>query len=379
MPTRRSLSSQVGFYLIFTAIAALTFWLVRSYLDIIAFSLMMVIVLKPVYDRVLRWSGGRPALASALTLIVFFAAVVAPLALALSVVVTQAAAIIVSVEPADLSEQIAGWVEQVQGMLGQQNLPILSEVQSWLVTAATTATTWLAQFALSLGVSVPDLISRLFIFLGIVGALLPQYHPFVVRLKRLSPLDDEIDDIFLRKIKVTVHSMFLGIFVIAVAQGLVTGGLFWMVGVPYAPLLTLVAVVASMFPLGASLVAIPVGIFELVAGRYVAGIAILAGYFLVVSNVDTFLRPRLVAKEAYLSFALVLVSALGGYELFGFFGVVYGPVLMILFQTALDVYEHFYSRSADNAPPPGAVAPAAPATLVQSPLPRRKGARRPTD
>src|SRR5215211_4407062 len=146
--------------------------------------------------------------------------------------------------------------------------------------------------------------------------------------------------------------MFLGIFVIAVAQGLVTGLLFWIAGVPYSPLLTLVAVVASMFPLGASLVALPVGIFLLIVGNYVGGVVVLAGYFLIVSNIDNLLRPRLVSKEAYLSFALVLLSALGGYELFGFFGVVYGPVLMILFLTVLEVYETYYAPKEDQPPVP---------------------------
>ena len=211
------------------------------------------------------------------------------------------------------------------------------------------------------GASIPDLISRLFIFLGIVGALLPNYHPFVQRLKRLSPLDDRVDDLFLHQIKLTVWSMFLGIFVIAVAQGLATGLLFWLAGVPYTPLLTLVAVVASMLPLGASLVALPVGIVLLIVGNYSGAAIVLLGYFVIVSNIDSILRPRLVSKEAYLNFALVWLSALGGYELFGFFGVVYGPVLMILFLTVLEVYETYYVR--DDAPAPPEVVLATPSDV----------------
>ena len=34
--------------------------------------------------------------------------------------------------------------------------------------------------------------------------------------------------------------------------------------------------------------------------------------------------------------ALVLVAALGGYDLFGFFGVIYGPVLMVLVMTTIE-------------------------------------------
>jgi predicted PurR-regulated permease PerM len=285
----------------------------------------------------------------ALTICVFFLAVIVPLAIALSIVARQAATILDSVDPgADLLSQ-----EQIQRMMAfftELNLPFRDQIEAWLIGAASQAASVLAQFALGLGASIPDLISRFFIFLGIVGTLLPGYHPFVRRIKRLSPLEDRVDDLFLHRIKLTVWSMFLGIFVIAVAQGLVTGLLFWIAGVPYTPLLTLVAVVASMFPLGASLVALPVGIVLLIAGNYAGAAIVLVGYFLLVSNIDSFLRPRLVSKEAYLNFALVLLSALGGYELFGFFGVVYGPVLMILFLTVLEVYETYYADDDEPAP-----------------------------
>jgi predicted PurR-regulated permease PerM len=347
--SRSRLRELISFYVLFAVVAGLAFWLVHSYLDIVAFSLTAVIILKPLYDRVLLQMRGRVVLAATLTICIFFLAVIVPLALALSIVVGQAASMLDTVQPGtDLLS--TAQLDRVMAFITDLNLPFADQIEAWLVGAASQVASVLAQFALGLGASIPDLISRLFIFLGIVGTLLPNYHPFVQRLRRLSPLDDQVDNIFLHRIKLTVRSMFLGIFVIAVAQGLVTGLLFWFAGVPYSPLLTLVAVVASMFPLGASLVALPVGVFLLIVGNYIGGAVVLVGYFLLVSNIDNLLRPRLVSKEAYLSFALVLLSALGGYELFGFFGVVYGPVLMILFLTVLEVYETYYAH--DDPPVP---------------------------
>jgi predicted PurR-regulated permease PerM len=142
--------------------------------------------------------------------------------------------------------------------------------------------------------------------------------------------------------------MFVGIFIIAVLQGLLMGVLYWMGKVPYLPLWTLLSLVAAMLPLGASLVAIPIGILQLVAGNYTSAIIVLGGYLLLVSNIDNLVRPKLVSKEAYMNFALLMLSALGGYELFGFFGVIYGPVLMILFLTTVDVYLAYYAES--NSP-----------------------------
>src|SRR5690348_316172 len=81
--SRSTLQELVAFYLLFAVIAGLAFWLVHSYLDIIAFSLTAVIILKPVYDRLMIWTHGRAGLAATLTICAFFLAVIVPLAIAL--------------------------------------------------------------------------------------------------------------------------------------------------------------------------------------------------------------------------------------------------------------------------------------------------------
>src|SRR5947208_14490806 len=78
--SRSSLQELIAFYLLFAAVAGLAFWLVHSYLDIIAFSLTAVIILKPLYDRVLTQVGGRAGLAEMLTLCAFLLAVIVLLA-----------------------------------------------------------------------------------------------------------------------------------------------------------------------------------------------------------------------------------------------------------------------------------------------------------
>jgi len=51
---------QIAFFVLFALIGILVFWLIRSYLDTIALSFMMVIVLKPLYDWLLGgYAGAR--------------------------------------------------------------------------------------------------------------------------------------------------------------------------------------------------------------------------------------------------------------------------------------------------------------------------------
>jgi predicted PurR-regulated permease PerM len=354
--------NKVFFYVIMTVLGALGLWLISGYLGIIVFSLVMVIILKPVYDFFERLLKGRAGLATTATIVALFLAILIPSWIMLRIVTNQVNTIIESFTFSESGELLT--LEDFQGQVNElvnqvpfadqlaflDDLQLTDEQVAEINQALLSAAAWAGQVVVNLGMSIPDLIARLFIFLAIVGVLLPNYRGFVQRLIYLSPLDDEVDRIYLRKIKAMVWSMFIGIVVIAVVQGLITGLFFWFSGVSYTPLWTLIAIIASTLPLGASLIAIPVAIFQLIMGNYVGALIVLGGYILVVTNIDNILRPKLVSKEAYLDAALVLVAALGGYDLFGFFGVIYGPVLMVLVMTTIEVYGKYYASQPKLVP-----------------------------
>src|SRR6478672_10408966 len=89
MQAVRSTREQVAFFLLFAILGALAFWLVRAYLDLFAFSMVVVIVLKPLYDKVLGWVRGRKTIATILTIIAFFVAIVIPLWISVDIISNQ--------------------------------------------------------------------------------------------------------------------------------------------------------------------------------------------------------------------------------------------------------------------------------------------------
>lgn len=95
---------------------------------------------------------------------------------------------------------------------------------------------------------------------------------------------------------------------------------------------------------GISFIAWPVGIVLIVSGSTWQGIFVIAAFLLVVANIDTVLRPVLMPKGAYLNPALVILSVFGGLGLMGFVGIIYGPVIMILLTTSIDVYTKYMLR-----------------------------------
>ena len=84
-----SLQNQIFFFGLFAAITVAMLWLIGSYLGVIAFSLVMVIILKPVHRFLMRHLGNRSGLATLLTLLFFFAMVILPAWIIISVTGNQ--------------------------------------------------------------------------------------------------------------------------------------------------------------------------------------------------------------------------------------------------------------------------------------------------
>jgi predicted PurR-regulated permease PerM len=208
--------------------------------------------------------------------------------------------------------------------------------------------TFLGQNALSLGGDAAQLITRFIIFLALLAALFPAFPGLIQIIKELSPLDDVLDQKYLDRVIAMTKAMVKGVFVIAIVQGLAAGLLFAIAGVRYSIFWTLLSILLAVLPLGVNAIAIPIGIVMLSLGNIWQGILILAGSVFIVSNLDNLLRPRLVSKEAVLNPALVLLSAFGGLNLFGFMGVIYGPVVMIFLITTIEIYlEHYQLTEAE--------------------------------
>jgi predicted PurR-regulated permease PerM len=136
-----------------------------------------------------------------------------------------------------------------------------------------------------------------------------------------------------------------GVFLIAIVQGGVMGIFFWVAGVPYVLMFTILSMMMAMIPLvGISWLVIPVAILGFLSGNYLQAIIILAGFYGVVNWIDVWLRPRLLSKEAYIPLALFLLSIFGGLAWAGIMGLFYGPVIMLLLITTVQIYIERYAQ-----------------------------------
>jgi predicted PurR-regulated permease PerM len=142
-----------------------------------------------------------------------------------------------------------------------------------------------------------------------------------------------------------VKSLVLGVFLIAIIQGAAMGFFYWIAGLPYVFLLILLSMLLAMIPMvGISWLVIGLAIISFLTGNWVQGVILLVGFYGVVNWIDILLRPKLLSEEASISFALFIVAIFGGLAWAGIMGLFYGPVLMLLLVTTIQIYAERYAH-----------------------------------
>ena len=181
------------------------------------------------------------------------------------------------------------------------------------------------------------------IFLYVFLALLVNGNKVLDLFRDLNPLGQQASDIYLAKVGAMVGATVRGQFIIAVCQGLAAALSIYIGGIHDGFFMFAIFLSAlSFIPLGAGIVTIPLGIGMALFGNVVGGVFVVLFHLLVVTNIDNILRPFLVPKKAHLHPALMLLAVFAGLRMFGFWGIVLGPVIMIVIVTTISMYRAVY-------------------------------------
>ena len=349
----RLVRQRAFFFGMVAILAILALLLIWPFTKGILFALALVIILKPMYNWFLqrKWVKSNTQRATIATMVSFILIIAIPASLIIMGAFSQASRIFsgIEFESIDLSTRgIIILIEKAMQAIGAGNIQ-LNEIQitEAISRALAGISEWARGFLVNLGRALPGLFTNMLVILVILYVLLSRYKsPDKQQIMEIVPFPPEITQLFIDKVDLMIKAMFKGTFVIAISQGLAMGLVLWIAGVPFVMFLTLLSILLAFVPLiGISLIAWPIGIFLILSGQLWQGIFVITAFVLVVANIDTVLRPILIPKGAQLNLALVILSVFGGLALLGIIGVLYGPVVMILLVTSIDVYTKYMLRS----------------------------------
>ena len=126
----------------------------------------------------------------------------------------------------------------------------------------------------------------------------------------------------------TIRAVLFGVLGTALLQGVLAGVGFVVAGVPGAALLAFLIFVVAAFPGGPLVVAV-FPVFWLYRQGAIEWAIFIAIWMLIVGNLDSFLRPLLIARGGGdMPLILVLFGVIGGAMAFGLIGLFLGPTLL---------------------------------------------------
>jgi predicted PurR-regulated permease PerM len=150
------------------------------------------------------------------------------------------------------------------------------------------------------------------------------------------PLSKERKDRMQALVTDIVSSTFYGTGVSMGIHGLLGLLLFMLLGVPAPVLLAAGTALFSVVPIVGSLPVWAGAIIYLIAkGKITHAIVMTAIAGVGTQVTDHWLRPLLVGAHGNLPFIVVFIGVLGGLEVFGLIGLVLGPLVLILFESAI--------------------------------------------
>lgn len=357
MTERTGRRGRFFFYGLFIVLSLLVLYILSPYLSVIAIALVTVIMLKPLYDWFLRRERlkGRTRIATTLTIISFILLIIIPLLIIGFLLFAQANDLLEQLTSLEVEISLENLAAALEEFL--QQIPALGDVEidqeqlaQTLINLGRIVLSLLTDLAISLGTSLPSLFIGAIIFLIVVATTLPILEDLEDRAQELSPLDVNITQIYLLKTQEMIVSVVKGVFLLAVIQGLIMGVFYWLAGVPFTIFWTLLSMAFAILPVvGISFIVLPMAVIFLLLGDVTSAVIVLIGFYVFVNPTDLTLRPRLVSKEAYLNFTLMLLALFGGLAVGGLLGMIYGPVIMILFMTTIDVYAQYFSDKEEQS------------------------------
>lgn len=161
--------------------------------------------------------------------------------------------------------------------------------------------------------------------------------------RKFIPFNRKTSQDITRQVVMIVRSNAIGIPLLAIVQGVVALAGYYLFGVPGAVFWSVVTCAATVIPiLGTALVWVPLATYLGLAGQWGAAVGLLIYGSIVITQLDNLVRFILQKRMADTHPLVTIFGVIIGLSLFGFMGVIFGPVLLSIFIFCVDLFKQRY-------------------------------------
>jgi predicted PurR-regulated permease PerM len=308
-----------------------TFLLVRPFVPILAWSVVLAVALYPVFTWMAKVLGGRSGIAAMILTSVALAIVIGPAAW--------------------LGIGAIEGVRDIAGQLSGGNVTVPSPpagIKDWPLIGAPLYELW-DQASTNLRAVLREVVPHLkplagplFAFAGDAGvgmlkflmavALAGVLFPYGSQLAAacrgfLSRIVPEQSEHFLDLAGATIRAVSQGVIGVAVLQSLLAGIGFKLAGIPIAGLLAFAVMLLAIVQIGAVIVLLPVVIWLWSSKDFTTAL-LLTLFFLIVGVMDNVLKPLVMGRGLTTPTLVIFVGVIGGTLAHGIVGLFIGPIIL---------------------------------------------------
>ncbi len=317
-------------------ISILVFYIFLPFTEVIVLSGVFAIVLSPLQKRMTKNLGGRSGLAAFILVICFLVVILIPSLFLTFKLLDESKGIysqLTNHSEIDYVQRVSNAIERpVQKFSPDFNINVRE--------LASLGADWITGHITAILSSVFKIITDIVLIFFSLFFFLRDGEKFRRIITKLSPLNEKYDEKIALKIKQTVNTTVVSVLLISVIQGFLSGLGMWIFGIPNPTLWGSVSAVASLVPgLGTTITFVPAIIYSYASGNIPHTIGLIVWWLCAVSLIDNFLGPYLYSRNVEIHQLIMLFSVLGGLAFFGPIGFIFGPLVVALFFTLIDIYQ----------------------------------------
>lgn len=311
---------------ILVAITVVMFTELKFFLGSFLGAITLYIVLRGTQQKLVNKYGWKPWAAS-LLLVVITCLVLAGLLFGVFRLIADE---IHSINTSGLGEKLNGLIATVNGILPFSVVPkdILSESSGLISGVATGVVNTTYSFVINL------LLTILILYF-----MLAKSGLFEKKLSRYNPFQGESRRIINEDITGIVYSNAVGIPLIMLAQGLTAALVYWLFGMNNIVFWAFLTALAGLIPMiGTIIVSVPLGLAFIMDGEVFKGIMLMLCGLLIIANADNLFRIFLNKRINNTHPLIVIFGVIMGIPMFGFWGIIFGPLLISVFMLLVKIY-----------------------------------------
>jgi predicted PurR-regulated permease PerM len=308
-----------------------TFLLIRPFVPILAWSVVLAVALYPVFARLAGLLGGRPRLAATILTVISLGIIVGPATWVGLSAVEGVRVVAAQLSTGDLTvpsppDSVKEWpflgmpLYEFWSRASENLRAVLHEIATYLKPLAGT------MIGLASNAGIGTL--KFLISVGVAGALFV-HGPQLATATRsfLSHVVPERSEYFLQLAAATIRAVSQGVIGVAVLQSLLAGIGLKLAGIPGAGLLALAVLVLVIIQVGTAIVLFPVIIWVWAAKDFTTALP-LTLFLVVVGVLDNVLKPLVMGRGLTTPTPVIFIGVVGGTLAHGIVGLFIGPIVL---------------------------------------------------